>query len=236
MKNSGSLFAAAVKTIAEEALRSEETHPSRLELEGYSSRKLPAEQMDCIEGHLALCTHCADVVLELMESNRQIGLTRPQRRFFSPLRLAYSTAGFFLVAFLAALLWIWLPQSPQPRSNFHVLSIPPAQAPAGGERRGLPSDDQFHTVSVPQGADSVLLLLGLAETASFDRYRLEVRRASQGDGEVVWSTEDVHQMPAGNFTVDLPAGFLPAGRYVIRLQGFRNGQSEVLAEYFVRLE
>ena len=90
MKNSGTLFAAAVKTYTERALRSEDSHPTREQMQDFADRNLPPGEKDRIEGHLALCADCTDFVLE---SRRRSSLPKRLWSFLASPRFAHGLAG-----------------------------------------------------------------------------------------------------------------------------------------------
>lgn len=232
MNNSGSLFAEALRTICEEDLQAEPFHPALEDLRAYEAEELSAEEMDRVQGHVVLCRNCTDIVLTLTGVRRQAqeARWRSSSVWRGP---AYGVAAGLMVVLIASLFWLWRPQ--QPHANVHIESIRPSGAPVAEQRRELPSGASVQEISIPKEADSVLLILGLGEARVLAEYRLEMRNLSRSAGEVVWSTKDLRRMPAGNFSVEIPAGYLPPGDYSILLSGLEQGQVQALAEYFIRI-
>ncbi len=98
---------------------------------------------------------------------------------------------------------------PQPVVNlpFVVLSSGPTRS--GGERLKLPSDSELF-----------MLILRLAPSDTYPKYRLEVRR--RGTERVLWSSSQLSTRGA-ELTVALPRTLLPAGEYELRLSGLSAG-------------
>lgn len=224
MKNSRTHFAAAVRSFAEKALEKSE-HPTREQLLAFAKRRLSSDEMENVEEHLALCGSCADLVLE---ARKNASLTGRLRSLFASPAVAYGVAGICLAV---ALISVWKPSDLKPRANIHMVSF------ESSDLRGADaSSGRFQPVGASPRADSVLLILTSTESGDVESVRAELQDVAEETPRVVWTWEDVRQMPAGNFSVDFPSGYFAAGRYALRLYASRNGQEEVLEEYFLEFE
>ncbi|HSR53620.1 MAG TPA: hypothetical protein VLV83_22565 [Acidobacteriota bacterium] len=227
MTTPDSTFAAALKVIAEDAVEAEDSHPTPQELRDYQARRLPQEQMERIREHLAICVQCADSVLRLAQPVRTSVLDRLRSLLWTP-SLGYGAAALFLAAFLWVLYWGGQPAHP----NVHIESLVPLS------ERGVPAtggEAQRPTLRIPDGADSVLFVLGLADTQGFDRYRLELFDLAY-PASPIYVTEDIRRMPAGNVSLSLSSQSLAPGEYRFQLLGSSGDGWQPLAEYRFRLQ
>lgn len=110
-----------------------------------------------------------------------------------------------------------------PRFNVPVVDLDPGTARgAGGEAS--------QTVKVPAGATLVTLILNPSERPAPGSYGLEILA---GDGRSVWSGTGLLPTSFDNFSLAVPRGLLPDGRYRFRLTTARG---TALETYEVKIE
>jgi hypothetical protein len=163
-------------------------------------------------------------------------LPRPMERFLSSRGLAYALAGCLLAAAVGLFLQVGqlrhtVGELQAPRINVSLGDLVPA---AGDRTRGQGVRPQV--VQLPAGSDSLLLLLNLADFRSFPGYLLEIEDTA---GRIVWSRSGLARSPDGNFTLEVPRGFLRPGVHRLRLYGLaasdREPAREPLVEYRMEL-
>lgn len=234
-------------------------HPASEYLFEYQEGLLTAEEASEIQNHLALCSDCARMVLELagsvepefreveapLSEERMAALwpglrqrlsNPPQpkaarwRRSFE--RVALPLAASLLVATLATTFWAWSLS----REN-RVLARPRVNVAV---RDLAPLSDpeirreEGETTGIPRDAEAVLLVLNLADLRPFPTYRAEILEASP-DGKLLWASDAMQRSVRGNFDLQIPRPFPGSGRYRIRLFGVEGDRREPLAEYKVDL-
>lgn len=153
--------------------------------------------------------------------------------FFS-LRFAQSAAAALLVVTVGLSLTLFsqrrpVPESSRPRLNVHVAELIPEAEDGQRTEDGL-------AVRVPATADSVLLSLALLDPRSFPAYEVEIRERTEPESEVMWRSTGLARSREGVFTLEIPRGFLPAGRYRIAIRGLDAEVRELLATYDLILE
>ncbi len=107
-------------------------------------------------------------------------------------------------------------QRPKPVVNLPFVVLSAGQTRGGGERLEVPSD-----------AELFMLILRLDPSATYSRYRLEVRRS--GTARVLWSSDQLSTRGA-ELTVALPRSLLSAGEYDLALSGLSADQQEDAGE------
>jgi hypothetical protein len=110
-----------------------------------------------------------------------------------------------------------------PRVNVPVVDLDPGTARGSGS-------EAAQTVAVPPGTNLVTLILNPAERPAPGSYGLEILAA---DGRRVWSGAGLQPTPWDNFSLAVPRGLLPDGRYRFRLTDPRG---TALETYDVRIE
>lgn len=233
-------------------------HPSPDQLIAYDSGELSEQDAIRLREHLAVCPDCARTVLDLaafpkLEAGPGVeplsseatesqwrrvlerieredsgqGTSRKSPRWPS----IHLLAAVLAIACVALGFWVLRleregPGEKRPTANIFVAELLPIGAPvARGEQ----------SVRVPTGMGSVVFLLAVADLRSFDDYRVTLRRDSS-EGEVVWDKGGLVRGPQGNFSINLPRGSLPAGRYRLLLEGQTGEGRETLARYELRVE
>ena len=127
--------------------------------------------------------------------------------------------------------WMFSSRRPPPELAEALVSSPLAFFPAIGETRGPGASSPAKILALDPAASQFVLVLGLAE--SFPTYRVEI--AAEGKGQPAWSGE-LSGDGLTELTFVLPRRRFAAGRYRIRLAGWRDGQVEELAEYRLHIE
>lgn len=248
--------ASVLQDLIREAGFADGGHPAPERLFEYQEGLLAPGQADEVRDHLALCSDCTRMVLELSGTvplaapearaplsekemadvwpgiSRRLPLpseTRPRRRPME--RIALPLAASFLVATLALFLWAGAllrenRRLARPQANIAILDLAPQ-----GQR--MLREDVRRPEAVPQGTQEVLLVLNLADLRPFPAYRAEILASS--DERVLWASDDLARSSRGNFTLRLPLSFVPPGLYRIRLFGIDGGRREPLADYEVDL-
>jgi hypothetical protein len=97
--------------------------------------------------------------------------------------------------------------------------------PEGAHIRRAPDAD---AVVVPAPARRIVLVLTIADPGSFPEYRLHVLDRV---GEPVAEVSGLQPSAKGTFNVELSRGHLPAGRYLLRLEGVAGTAREPVADY-----
>lgn len=97
---------------------------------------------------------------------------------------------------------------------------------------GLRSDEK--TISIPSGADMVMLIFQLDAADRHPRHRLEIRQADS-DREV-WASADLRVNAHSELSVVLPVSLLPANTYRLLLTGLDQDREHVAARYLLRIE
>lgn len=88
---------------------------------------------------------------------------------------------------------------------------------------------------LPPSAHPYLLTLALYEAPSFPDYRLEIVPADDSQTEPFWARSGLMRKADDTFSLYLPRGSLPPGRYELRLYGMGEGPKELLATYTVEV-
>ncbi len=146
---------------------------------------------------------------------------------FGSLRFAQSAAAVLLLLSLG-LSWVLftdLSGSPGPRLNLPIVELVP-ESEQGERTEGEP-------LRISADADGIFLVLALHGRYSYTTYQVEIWGAGE---EPVWSSTELRRSFEGIFTLELPRGFLPAGRYRITLRGVDGERRENLATYRLAIE
>lgn len=243
-----------MQALAREELAGAE-HPPVSQLIARQRGTLAAGAAAAITEHLSLCGRCAALALEVADflaagdegeeddtsagddeeawrALRRAQLLSPaeppparRRSPLASLAFAYGLAAAF-AALSAALLLAPRPRPPRPPASPISPWVNPGLydlAPASGERSG----DAVPSVPIRfrSAGDAALLILNPAQAADAARYEVRIRRA---DGTLAWHSTELLRQPSGAFHLGLPAGALPAGRYVLELYGRTAGRPDVL--------
>jgi hypothetical protein len=254
-------FQALARTLVEKARDRLTNHPSPDELLAYQRRDLPAATEEQIQEHLSLCASCARVVLDLEtfpevepvvehslpagrittaweELREKTGIVAPGPASFlrSPRPLlavlasrgfSYALAGCLLAAVVGLTLRVGQLQYTvgelrEPHVNVFLADLLPTAEGRTRSQGGRP-----RIVRLPAGSDRMLLLPG---------YLLEIE---DSEGRLVWTRRSLARSPDGNFTLEVPRGFLVPGVHHLRLYGLAAGEPEAdrepLAAYNLEL-
>jgi hypothetical protein len=229
-------------------------HPSIEDLLTYRSGELSSEEKDRIRDHLADCSESAEEILALerfeseqpqreelrlsddvMEddfkrlSGRLPTSSVVQRRFrFQNQRIWAAAAMVAIAVGAAAWLTIRQPAKPQPIQNVDVIDLFSTKDSAERDPRA----DEWTALS--QGY--TLLVLNVSRLEEFSTYELEIKEWLAKD-QVVRKVSGLRRREKGNFTLLVPKGFLPTGRYTLTLMGIaEDGDRVRLAVYPIALE
>ena len=112
----------------------------------------------------------------------------------------------------------------QPRINVSILDLRP-----GSRQRSARGADA--ATELP-AADGAILVLHLEEPVEFPDYEVEVADAV---GAAVWRRQGLEASEFGTFHLALPARYLAAGSYELRLFGLNGASRELLEVYPLRL-
>lgn len=138
--------------------------------------------------------------------------------------LAVATVG---LGFYVVRLHRSLTEATGPAVNVHVADLLPED-----ELVRDATGPRWQAVRVPPRAPRVVLLLSLVGQASEPSYRAEIVGAD-ATPRVIWGDEGVVRNAEGRFSIELRQGFLPAGRYRLRLSG---ASGEPVAEYTFQID
>ncbi len=138
-------------------------------------------------------------------------------------RVAQAAAALLLVSL--GLSWWGIDRGPgsegiQPRLNLPIVELVPT-----GES-GQRTDVQ--AIELPAGADGFFLVLTLRDPRRYPIYEARIEGPS---GTELWSSAELERAEEGFFTLELPRGFLPPGRYRIVLSGVNGERRDRLAIY-----
>ena len=223
-------------------------HPPPDQLLGYHLGELDSETNDTVEEHLALCTECARNVLDMaafldggtdeacpenpiqdsgecLEEDTEAttdatgGGADPALRFSRPrvnpralpfyrrANLAWAAALFFGIVslgLLGRLLSLPAVEAPTPRTQIALYDL-------GGLQRGGETPWIRFDASTPEA----VLVLPAPTLGPGVTYGLVLETP---EGELLWRDSALERTAAGLLTLAIPRGFLPAGRYILRLE------------------
>lgn len=150
------------------------------------------------------------------------------RRRYGPFGHPYALAASILLA--VALAFTALQWRREAASGGEALvNLPVAWLTPSERVRGGPT-----TVSVPGGAEQVLLVLEVRDPAAYSAYRLRIQ--DRGSGETVWSHDRLTKSGAVELAVVLPRRLLAPGEYRLRLEGLGDDGARTVAEYVLGVE
>lgn len=240
MSQDQELFQAVVAHLADEE-RQEQEHPSVEDLLAYQRQELDGETQDRVQGHLAVCSMCAKVVLDaatfpdLVPDDAESALSEqeiedalrvlrtklpeisPGRRWSGAFLAA--AAALFLAVGAAGWIQLLLPEKPRLLKNIE------SQTLRGLER----SESQLRFT--PQ-VDVLYLTLEEA-AAGYDEIEIEIVDAS---GELRFREAGFYPSDLDDITIGLPRGFLAPGTYDFKMYGKQPEASVFLASYTLHIE
>lgn len=256
-------FQTSVKRLADGARR-QTTPPSLEELVAYVEGELTPSQEDRLRDRLALFPESSQAVLDLVEVLRVSGgdettgpsgphvptwselsarlaeeETAASRDAEAPARTrirpfwARSIVPWAAAAGLLMLIGFWfLPQRPaapaDPQKNVRWYHL---QSDAAGPTRA----DRWQEVKVSTEASHFGFILNLGDAGAFADYSVEISKLTESGAETVWQANGFRPGSLGTFDLLVPTGFLPVGRYQIRLRGLAAEGHQPLARYEVEL-
>jgi hypothetical protein len=242
------------------ARRDLDPHPSPDELLAYDAGKLPAAEETRIQSHLALCSHCLELLLDFgslsaRESRGEHSITAgeqaaawqslqtrlaalaeetaPRRRprlRLASPRPAYALAAALLIGVVGLSFRVW-----HLERGLADLSQPQVNAPVvdllpASPLRGEPGERAV--VELAPASRFFALILSPKGAPDDAGYRVEIRDAG---GRSVWSEDGLEKNPHGSFTLILPRGFLRPGEYRLRLYGLEAGREQLIEEFPLRI-
>ena len=238
-----------------------EAHPPAEELLACHRGELPPEVLLRVRDHLALCRPCTAVLLDLanmereedaeldtawraLQARRQAAppaelhtLPPATKRFALRLPRTWLSLQTWKLAAALDLIVLclgfgagWLLASRPQEANLTqpVLSVPTAELlPLAFLRRGAATP-----VRIPAEAEVFTLTLVTAELPPPTGCDLQVLDA---DGNPVWRGSGLRADAEGRFSLLLPGGFLPAGRYQLQVIAPEGSGRQVLDRYDLEL-
>ncbi len=114
---------------------------------------------------------------------------------------------------------------PRPVGNLPFIVLTSLPVRGGAESR---------TLELPPGADLGAVILQVSDPEPYPSYRLDV--LEPGSGRRVWEISGLTLTGAAELSLGLPRGQLPAGEYLLRLYGLRDGRAEEVDEYQLRID
>jgi hypothetical protein len=212
-------------------------HPDPDRLYAYQAEELtPAEELE-IQEHLAVCSHCTELLLDVQSfsmpsTQEEAGLSEfEQAAGWRTLRARLDQDGFFTrgrrprhrvaaVAALFLLAVVGLSIYTLTREAPEVRTLDPLESHRGG-----PSE--VESVRLP-----VLLVLRSPSEISYPEYQAEIHDLA---GRTVRSVSGLRQNKTFEVGLKLGRADLPPGEYRVTLLGLRNGRTEI-AEYSLRIQ
>ncbi|HEY0556012.1 MAG TPA: zf-HC2 domain-containing protein [Thermoanaerobaculia bacterium] len=229
--------------LSEEERRDPEEHPSPETLTAYQANELSPAEDEKIQSHLAVCKHCAELLLDLDEFLKppvavaepiadfeaaadwrrlrealkppveEKSLARPVRRPF----LASVGGGYSVAAALLVIsagLGIWNSHLEEKLKEPQSLHTVKTLS-AQGSSRGPEGSRADRSVLLPAQID-----LNLQTDHPAPRYRIDIVRPGRSKPE--WSLDTIPE--SGALSLYLPKKSLSPGTYVLRVAPFRGGQ------------
>lgn len=230
-------------------------HPTPELLAAYHAGEVPEDQRRRLEEHLVWCRECTALLLGLeglLELDGELPADDPQidqawrslreslqpapppqleaprpfpaRRWISP-RLLSAIAASLLVGVLGLSAWVvhlnrTVAALSEPQVNAVVLDL------YGADTQRDSEPEPFGRI--PAGSGTVTLILNSVQTGEHLEYSLLIETL---DGTEVWRRAGLRRSRWNTFTVTLPGGFLPPGRYRLRLSGVEKDGREVVEEF-----
>lgn len=249
-------LSAALRSHLRETLCAPPPHPTAEELAAYHADQLPPVEDAALREHLVRCEECSALVLELAELSESSAKAatentefeaaaawrRQRPRILAALRSAAPTtitasarwawAAAACLALVSLTLGIWVTDLREtvddlrgPRINPPLVNLEPQ-----GAVRHPPA--AVPTMELSDAAPRGWLILNAVEDSTYPSYRIELIAV---DGLTRWSAEKLRRSEAGNFRLELTRETVPAGRYRILLSGQRDGRTEPIAEFQLRI-
>lgn len=211
-------------------------HPAPEELSAYLANELSAEENDRIQEHVASCSLCAESLLDLQrfleftpdqsregiadletaaewrKLRRRIEQEEERRRFFASARGGYTVAAALLAVSVGLLVW-----------NLNLVRERRQPRPLATIRT-LEAKENFRGRTQPFGEEAVLLpaqiTLNLPVEEPEPLYRVELYAPARRHPQ-----QFLQLPPQGSeLRFSLPEQALSPGRYVLRVQGVRQGR------------
>lgn len=233
-------------------------HPDAATWVAYCRRQLPEGQAAALASHLAICSACCELVLDFEafqpedegapDEEPEESKPAPSMRFaaeapptaeapvvpFAPRRrvrgggprqgwlVAASLSGVLVSAFLAYQAGLRSRPS-EPRKNVPLFDLQAVGSTRDGAQR-VPE------IRLPEGVGSALLLLNPASDPTGKRFGA---RIVNDEGTLLWYSEGLTPVVGPAFTVELPRGFLPPGRYRLELLGLDDDGEKSLGTFLL---
>jgi hypothetical protein len=249
----------ALRALVVRARRELGPHASADELVAYHLRRLSEADAERLRDHLALCAECAGLLLDLAAFSEQapavpseptteeveaawrdlaprLGaavarVDPPPRRRHAPVfpsSLPLSLAAALLAGVIALSSWVVaLRREVRAHSRPRADAVLANLEPAGEGTRG---DDGAARQPRIQADRPATLIFHSPPARDYPSYELQVSEIRPG-GRLAWQATGLHPQDLGIFVLDLPAGALPPGKYLVRLYGLMGERREALADY-----
>ncbi len=258
-------FLRAGRVVLAAARRHLKRHPSLEQMLAYQEGGLPTPVEAEVRAHLAVCGECAQTVLDVgsfpdlklkegaagpveelapawgdvwASIQEEAGRSanggsargwRPQEKALAAL------VACLLIAVVGLGLWWSLVSgraagAPDPAVNVQIFNL----VPDGESVTRDPYEDQ--NLVVPADPDRFVLVLNLARSGSYQGYRVELSSVGETAVAAYWSSDSVAPTALGTFHLGFARGFLPAGRYHLRLSGIEEQGPVDLARYAFSIE
>lgn len=249
-----------IRSLAEAAESRLSHHPAPEDLVAYHQRKTTDEHANEIQGHLAVCSECTELYLDLVDmvegtaekdestgwqENYQAVQKRLRESAPGPValdsgqkrpenirtpRLAYAAAAVALVA--AGLLgWRTLHLEEQLRDQAAPrFNVAIHDLLPVNASRTAPTAE-ITVLSLEE--DRLVLILNPSETSAFSEY---IGRLRYANGEEIWSAQGLRPTEFGNFTLEISRRYFSSDAYQIEIYGVRDGEETLLDSYAFRIE
>ena len=236
----------AVRELVEERRRELGKAPTSYELLAYHQGELPPEEAERIQEFLAHNPDSARDLIDrvafqetgldssddLTEEEKRKDWEALQRRLApAPSRPRAGTLYAVAASILVVLLGAW--------SFTLVLRTQEPEQPQVNVRQRdlLPDGRRGSTVEEPirlnPESNHFLLRLLLVDERKFPDYRLEIVESDEPE-RVLWTETGLQRFTGDIFTLRIARGFLPSGRYSLKLYGIDAGDAQLLASYTVQ--
>jgi len=91
---------------------------------------------------------------------------------------------------------------------------------------------EINEIAIPRHAKTVTLILNSQSQTATRAASLEIVNAQ---GAIVWRADGLTRHPTGDYTISLPAEFLPPGRYTLNLHERGKGRRAGIASFALRI-
>ncbi len=245
----------AMRHLGDAARRELTDHPTAEDLTSYVHGELPAERVEALQDHLALCRECSALALDLesfprvedptlaprstpetaaadwraLSSRLELGESQPSAGFRLPRGFELIAAALLLTT-AAASLWAFSLQRQarelaEPRINVELIDLIP-------EQDAVRAGPREPTSATARGHRLLILHLP-GQPPPYEDYSVEI--VASMNATILWSHRGLVRHPDENFTLEIPSGFLAAGEHELVLYGLEKDRQVPLASYPLRI-